>query len=227
MLCYHVHVPLLLRLSNDVEENPGPRNINEIVDRTYTVHADFHQGDQLMFRSNAGKQCVAMSLCSIVYNEIKSVNIWDTSVMNQILVYGNNLYGVISQSINKDFLLLTDVPELVDIDNDTLCLEYSESFTGALFMAVNNDPYVTLEHAFNEIFVTSNYKSCLLTIGMNTVAIFMPFPDIFKVFDSHSRDHHGMPCASGYCVLISIEGVHHLVEYFQLTSKRVKYPYYC
>jgi hypothetical protein len=50
MVCYHVHVPLLLRLSNDVEENPGPRNINEIVDRTYTVHADFHQGDQLMFR---------------------------------------------------------------------------------------------------------------------------------------------------------------------------------
>ena len=46
MVCYHVHVPLLLRLSNDVEENPGPRNINEIVDRTYTVHADFHQGDQ-------------------------------------------------------------------------------------------------------------------------------------------------------------------------------------
>ena len=91
MVCYHVHVPLLLRLSNDVEENPGPRNINEIVDRTYTVHADFHQGDQLMFRSNAGKQCVAMSLCSIVYNESKSVNIWDTSLMNQILDYGNNL----------------------------------------------------------------------------------------------------------------------------------------
>jgi hypothetical protein len=35
MVCYHVHVPLLLRLSNDVEENPGPRNNNEIVDRTY------------------------------------------------------------------------------------------------------------------------------------------------------------------------------------------------
>jgi hypothetical protein len=85
-------------------------------------------------------------------------------------------------------------------------------------MVVNNDPYVTLEHAFNEIFVMSNYKSCLLTIGMNTVAIFMPFPDVFKVFDSHSRDLHGMPCASGYCFLTSIEGVQHLVDYFQLTS---------
>ena len=30
--CYHVYVPLLLRLSNDVEENPGPRSIDEVVD---------------------------------------------------------------------------------------------------------------------------------------------------------------------------------------------------
>ena len=51
-----------------------------------------------MFRSKTGKQCVAMSLCSIVYNEIKSVNIWDTSIMNQIFVYGNNLYGVYMQA---------------------------------------------------------------------------------------------------------------------------------
>ena len=46
----------------------------------------------------------------------------------------------------------------------------------------------------------------------------MPFPDVFKVFDSHSQDLHGMPCASGYSVLISIEGVQNLVEYFRLTA---------
>ncbi len=213
--CYHVYVPLLLRLSNDVEENPGPININEIVDRTHTVHADFHQGNELMFGSNAGKQCVAMSLCSIVYNEVKSVNIWDIPIMNQILYYGNS---VVSQSLNQDFLLLTEVPELVDIENDTFHLQYSESFSGALFMTVNNDPYVTLEHAFNEIFFTTNYKRCLLTIGMNTTASFMPFPDVFKIFDSHSRDLQGMPCASGYCILTSVEGVQNLVQYFELTS---------
>ena len=218
MVCYHVYVPLLLRLSNDVEENPGPVNIDEIVDRTHTVHADFDQGNELMFGSNAGKQCVAMSLCSIVYNELKSVNIWEPSIMNQILYYGNNLYSVVSQNLNQDFLLLTEVPELVDIENDTFHLQYSESFSGALFMTLNNDPYVTLEHAFNEIFFTTNYKSCLLTIGMNTVAIIMPFPDVFKIFDSHFQDLHGMPCASGHCVLTSVEGVQNLVHYFQLTS---------
>ena len=218
MVCYHVHVALSLRLSNDVEENPGPGNINEIVDHTYTVHAEYNQGNQLMFGSNAGKQCVAMTLCSIVYNQIRSVNIWNTSNMNQILVYGNNLYRVISQSINKDFLLLTDVPELLDIDNHTFNLEYRKSFSGGLFMTANNYPYVTLENAFNETFVASDYKSCLLTIGMNTVAILMPFPDGFKFFHSHSRNLHGMPCAFGYSVLTSVEGVRNLVEYFHFTS---------
>ena len=32
---------------------------------------------------------------------------------------------------------------------------------------------------------------------MNTVAIMMPFPGVFKVFDSHSRDVFGRPSALG------------------------------
>ena len=61
-VCYHVSVCLLLRLSNDIEENPGPVNIAEIVDPRYTVRADFSQGNQSLFGLNAGKQCVAMSI---------------------------------------------------------------------------------------------------------------------------------------------------------------------
>ena len=73
MLFYSVYVPMLLRLSNAVKENPGP-TINEIIDPNQTICADFSQGDE-RFWHNAGKQCVAMSLTSIVYNEIKSVGI--------------------------------------------------------------------------------------------------------------------------------------------------------
>ena len=106
--------------------------------------------------------------------------------------------SVVSQSIDKDFLLLTDLSDMVDISSDAYHLEYSESFSRAFLMTENFYAYVTLDHAFNEIFFSSNYKSCLLTIGVNTVAIFMPFPDVFKIFDSHSQDLHGMPCPSGY-----------------------------
>ena len=66
----HRAVPLLLRLSNDVEESPGPRTINDIVDPAYIVHGDFNQGSELMFGMNAGKECVAMSLCAIVYKKL-------------------------------------------------------------------------------------------------------------------------------------------------------------
>ena len=219
MVCYAVYVPLLLRLSNDVEENPGPRTINDIVDPTYTIHADFNQGNELMFGMNAGKQCVAMSLYAIVYKEIKSVNIWDRLILNSILICGNSLYGIISQCINKSYLLLTDVPEFVDIENHVFNLQYSPSISGALHMIENSLPHVTLEHALNKVFVSMHYNSCLLTIGMNTVAIMMPFPGVFKVFDSHSRDVFGRPSAFGYCVLISVEGLENLEEYFRFTSR--------
>ena len=139
-------------------------------------------------------------------------------MLNSILICGNSLYGIISQSINKSYLFLTDVPEFVDIDNHPFNLQYSNSFSGALHMSENSPLHATLEHALNEVFVSLHYNS-LLTIGMNTVAILMPFPGVFKVFDSHSQDVFGRPSALGYCVLISVEGIENLGEYFRLTSR--------
>ena len=164
---------------------------------------------------NAGKQRVAMSLYAIVYKEIKSVNIWDRLMLNSILICGNSLYSIISQSINKSYLLLTDVLGFEDIDNRVFHLQYSDYFSSSLQLNEDSHPYVTLEHALNEVFVSLHYNSCLLTVGMNTVAIMMPFPGVFKVFDSHSRDVFGRPSALGYCVLISVEGVENLAEYFR------------
>ena len=85
--------------------------INEIFDCSQTILADFSQGDP-RFGQNAGKQCVAMSLTAIVYNNDQCVNIWDRSTMNAILLAGNSLYDRISRCINKDLLLLTDMPEM-------------------------------------------------------------------------------------------------------------------
>ena len=45
------------------------------------------------------------------------------------------MVAIISQSINKSYLLLTDVSEFVDIDNHALNLQYSNSFSGALHMS--------------------------------------------------------------------------------------------
>ena len=67
-------------------------------------------------------------------------------------------------------------------------------------MTENSLPHVTIVHAFNEVFSSLHCNSCLLTIGMNTVAIMIPFSGVFKVFNSHSQDICGRPSALGNCV---------------------------
>lgn len=109
---YIVYVPLLLRIANDVEDNPGP-TVYDVVDPIKTVCADCSQGDTRKFGQNAGKQCVAMCLTAVLHKQIKNVNEWDSSFLNVILCTGNSLYGWISHSINKRYLLLTDLPEMV------------------------------------------------------------------------------------------------------------------
>ena len=70
---------------------------------------------------------------------------------------------------------------------------------------------------FKRFFSQQNYNCCLLTIGINTVAIFKTSQQSFKTFDSHSRDLHRMPHSFGTCTLLSIEGLENFVSYLQLS----------
>ena len=82
----NVYLPLLLRLGNDVEENPGP-TVYDVVDPSKTICADFSQDNGRLFRHNAAKQCVAMSLTAIVHSKVKNVNEWDSLFLNLILLW--------------------------------------------------------------------------------------------------------------------------------------------
>ena len=77
--------------------------------------------------------------------------------------------------MNKDLLLLTDVPEMICTVYN---LQYSESYAGEVFMTCNNEPCLTLQSALNKIILLSelNYNFALLTISCNTEAI-VKMPD--------------------------------------------------
>jgi len=187
MMCCNVYIPLLLRQANDVEENRDP-TIFDIIDPMRTVSADYSLGNEALFGENAGKQCVAMSLSAIIYNQIEHISKWTSS---NILTIGNNLYISIRYSVQtNDYLLLTDVPCIVSLDNKVYRLQYSESLTGSLFMTSNNGPYMTLQNSLIEIFSSSrlNYNCGLLTAGVSTVAVFKSSEQSFKIFDSHAKD---------------------------------------
>ena len=52
-----------LSLSGDIKVNPGPAFVNPIK----TIHAPFCQGSVDIFGENTGRQCVPMSLRSLIY----------------------------------------------------------------------------------------------------------------------------------------------------------------
>ena len=223
MSFYNAYIPLLIRQANDVEENPGP-TIFDVIDATRTICADYSQGNEALFGVNAGKQCVAMSLTAIIYQHIQDINLWTSSTLNNILTIGNNMYISIRCSVQtNDYLLLTDVPCIVSIYNKVYTLAYSESLTGNLFMTSNNGPYMSLQNALTELFSNCqlNYNCCLLTIGINTVAVIKNSDQSFKVFDSHSRDLHGMPHSFGKCSLLTIEEIENLVSYLQISCLQI------
>ena len=215
---YIVYVPLLLRMANDVEENPGP-TIHDVVDPTKTICADFSQGNTKKVPQNAGKQCLAMSLTAIIYNYITNANRWNSTVLNSILHAGNNLYSFISNSVKKSYLLLTYVPEMVSVFDGIYCMQYGDRFAGDLFVRNTTLPFYSLKDSFNNLFKETclNYQHCMLTIGCNTVAIFKTSEGTFKVFDSHSRDLYGIPHPFGKCILASLDSIESLVIYFQST----------
>ena len=87
-----VYWTTLVKLSGDIETNPGPI----VVDPSKTICAPYSQGNSLVFGSNAGKQCVAMSLIALLLDSINSIR--SSSDLGEIMNVGNELYTRLSQS---------------------------------------------------------------------------------------------------------------------------------
>ena len=112
------------KLSTDIEKNPGP---SVCVDATKTIHAPYCQGNVVVFGENAGQQCVAMSLCALIYSKIRRITSVDDMI--QIMTVGNQLYSSLSLLARQSMLMLTELPEMVTVFERFFLLEYSESYT--------------------------------------------------------------------------------------------------
>ena len=116
------------KLSTDIEKNPGPVYVDHA---TKTIHAPYCQGNVVVFGENAGQQCVAISLCALIYNRLYSKIRMITLVddMIQIMTVGNQLYSSLSLLARQSMLMLTDLPEMVTVFERFFQLEYIESYT--------------------------------------------------------------------------------------------------
>ena len=76
------------KLSTDIEKNPGPTPM--YIDPSKTISAPCSQGNDLVFGQNSVQQCVAMSVCSLIYNSKQGIH--SANDLMEIMNIGNQLY---------------------------------------------------------------------------------------------------------------------------------------
>ena len=64
------------------------------MDPRKTIKASYSQGDVVVFGQNAGQQCVAMSLCALIYHNMTGIG--NPDVLKQIIHIGSKLYSSLS-----------------------------------------------------------------------------------------------------------------------------------
>ena len=61
-----------------------------------------------------------------------------------------------------------------------------------------------------------NYNSFLFTMLSTTVGFYCNGDGKFKIFDSHGRDSYGMPHPQGTCVVLEVNTLNELINYFKV-----------
>ena len=185
-----------------------------MMDCSKTVLADYHQGDVLLFGRNSGKQCVAMCLKAVIYNCKTNASTWTTEKLNEMLLLGNSLYCHLSKLTGKDYLLLSETPSALSVDNSMYFIAKSDSITGDfIYMSGVRDCYMSLQHALTVLM--AEYRTFMLTIQINTVIITIDNQGHYKLFDSHPRDSHGNVATTGKSILLEFNGTEELVQYLK------------
>ena len=93
-------------------------------DASQTICAPYSQSC-ILFGENRGKQCVAKSLFSIVFQHLRLIH--SAADIAKILHIGDSLYNLLSKCTRQTFLLLCELPENVSVFNINFSLHYSES----------------------------------------------------------------------------------------------------
>ena len=133
------------------------------------------------------------------------------------MTIGYELYSGLSSLSRQSYLLLTEVPEMIMVFDINYQLQYSPSHTGTIHgtCEVQDFNYCMSFANAMQALLGQNYNSFLLTILSTTVGFYCNGDGKFKIFDSHGRDSYGLPHPQGTCVLLEVNTLNELINYFQ------------
>ena len=174
----------------------------------------YHQGQSNIFQKNAGKQCTCMALTALIHFQEKSLNDWTGCDLNQILLRGNSLYSHVSQSANKEYLLMSELPNHIQYNCGLYLITIGEEYNGVMKhgCAVSGVSY-ELEQALTLLFQKTNTMLLTLGSGFGYTCAIMYDGHEYWVFDSHARNKNGLPSQKGKSVLLVAQTLRKLCRY--------------
>ena len=143
---------------------------------------------------------------------LKQPDSWTTVNMDHILSEGDKLYQNIN--VEHELLLPSDLPTCVHMCNKIFYIARGKEAFGS---------FVGNKCKTNTIFLTlcamiqTRTTSALVCLGDKTgssaIAIFSTNTTSIYIFDSHSRNNCGMPCANGTSVLMKFDNIVNAASY--------------
>ena len=107
--------------NTDMEQNPGPSNINLQENASVLLQGSIHQEDEIFSPDSRGRQFLPCCLVFLVKAVQKGIctNMWNVNSMNEILFAGDKLYKYAKKNSKTyhDYLEPCDLPSYFSFDN--------------------------------------------------------------------------------------------------------------
>lgn len=190
------------------------------------VHGNVHQG--LINCIGQGFQCTIIAVVALLALQnvhFPSPSLWGPSLIDRLVIDGSFLYDeLITTSFNgvPRYLGHNEVPEYIHVWQHSFHVQIqTDMFDGVVGQMGNTESLtVTLEDALNSALMVS--QNVLFTAGGTTISIF-EFDNCLFVFDSHARNHQGLPCDEGQAVLLLFEDQNQLLHYLKVAYLNKQY----
>ncbi|KAK3088416.1 hypothetical protein FSP39_018892 [Pinctada imbricata] len=168
--------------TSKVEKKIGKKQCSNI---TKAIQGNFHQGYSL-FGDNAGNQCVPNCLVAGIFHTLKSVHVWTSDDMDNILKTGNELYSYMraGSSVNHNHFLVHELPRQIEVFHTLYNVHIDESKISVISFIddVNQDlsefNALPLEKAIQ--LSLENYQTAFVCFSGSTILIASIKPD-FKL----------------------------------------------
>ena len=190
-----------------IESNPGPA-----YSIMKSVQGDFNQADT-RFGTSAGSQCAINSLVAICFSSVKKISTWNNVHLNFVLENGDSVY---KDKGYTGYLTFQQLPEKLDlrgIEFSVMQILQGENETTQELQLVDS---ILSRYFWENTFLENLYRSDGAILVMDGFMFMIKKENkFFYLFDSHSRDSQGLPCANGSSIVLKFKDVFEIKKYLK------------